>query len=54
MNFACSSQARGLDISQVLVFATDMETHELAKSLNMTSFYDEKVRLHLFLDLVEP
>lgn len=43
MNFACSSRARGIDISQVLVFATDMETYDLAHSLGMRSFFDEKV-----------
>ena len=43
LNFACSCRARGFDISQVLVFATDEETKELAKGLGMHAFYDEKV-----------
>jgi hypothetical protein len=43
MNFACSSRARGLDISNILVFATDRETLELAESLGMSAYYDEKV-----------
>jgi hypothetical protein len=43
MNFVCSSKARGLDTSQVLVFATDMETKALAESLGLTTFYDEVV-----------
>ena len=45
MNFACSSRARGLDLSQVLVFATDMETKELAEGLGLLAFYDKKVRV---------
>jgi len=44
MNFVCSSRARGFDLSQVLVFATDMETKELAEGLGLTAFYDHTVR----------
>jgi hypothetical protein len=47
-NFACSSRARNMDISSVLVFATDKETKELAESLGLTAFFDERVRA-LFL-----
>lgn len=43
MNFACSSRARGLDLSQVLVFATDVETKELAEGLGLLAFYDKSV-----------
>jgi len=42
MNFVCNSRAKGLDISQVLVFATDIETKELADGLGLTTFYDEQ------------
>lgn len=42
-NFACLSKARGIDIGHVLVFATDPETQELAESLGMAAFYDEKM-----------
>mmetsp|Transcript_31660 Transcript_31660/g.46709 ORF Transcript_31660/g.46709 Transcript_31660/m.46709 type:complete len:570 (-) Transcript_31660:53-1762(-) len=41
MNFVCSLKARGLDYSQVLLFATDVETKELAESMGVTAFYDE-------------
>jgi len=41
MNFACAAMARGLDLKQVLVFATDSETKELAEALGLTAFYDE-------------
>ena len=44
MNFVCASKARGLDISSVLVFATDQETKELAEGIGLTAFYDETVR----------
>jgi hypothetical protein len=43
-NFVCASKAKGVDLSAVLVFATDMETKELAKGLGLASFYDETVR----------
>ena len=43
MNFACSCRARGLDLSQVLVFATDTETKDLAEGLGLLTFYDETV-----------
>jgi len=44
LNFACSCRARGLDISNILLFATDRQTLELAESLGMTAYFDEKVR----------
>lgn len=43
MNFVCSVKARGLDYSQVLVFATDKETKELAESMGLTAYFDEIV-----------
>jgi hypothetical protein len=50
MNFACSAQARGFDLHQVLVFSTDLETKELAEGLGMAVFYDQTVRkLSLFI-----
>lgn len=44
-NFACSARARKIDISSVLVFATDPETKELADGLGLTAFYDERVSI---------
>ena len=54
MNFVCSAKARGLDISSVLLFATDQETKDLAEGLGLAAFYDETVswddlNLHSFL-----
>jgi hypothetical protein len=41
MNFACNARVKGLDVSNVLVFATDIETKELAESIGLTAFFDE-------------
>lgn len=41
MNFVCNAHARGLDTSQVLLFATDLETKHLAEGLGLTAFYDD-------------
>jgi uncharacterized protein YvpB len=43
MNFVCSSKARGFDISQILLFATDDETQQLATSLGLQSYFDKRV-----------
>mmetsp|Transcript_25023 Transcript_25023/g.69010 ORF Transcript_25023/g.69010 Transcript_25023/m.69010 type:complete len:601 (-) Transcript_25023:23-1825(-) len=40
-NFVCAAKSRNLDTSSILVFATDMETKELAESLGLTAFYDK-------------
>jgi hypothetical protein len=41
MNFICNARSRGLDLTPVLVFATDPETRDLAEGLGVTAFYDE-------------
>ncbi|KAL9188823.1 hypothetical protein ACHAXT_007201 [Thalassiosira profunda] len=43
MNFACAARSRGFDISNVLVFPTDLETKELAEGVGLTTFYEEKM-----------
>lgn len=43
MNFVCSSRAKGFDLSNVLVFPTDVETKELADGMGLTTFYEEKL-----------
>ncbi|CAB9514757.1 Nucleotide-diphospho-sugar transferase [Seminavis robusta] len=40
MNFVCNARSRNLDISSVLVFATDQETKDLAEGMGLTVFYD--------------
>ena len=42
MNFVCNARAKGLDVSNVLVFPTDLETKELAEGLGLATFHDEK------------
>jgi len=37
-NFVCNARARGLDLSKILVFATDKDAGELAKSLELAVF----------------
>jgi len=46
MNFVCAARSRNLDISSIIVFATDTETKELAEGLGLTAFYDKWVRKH--------
>ena len=43
MNFVCSSRSKGFDLSNVLLFPTDVETKELAEGLGLTIFYEEKI-----------
>lgn len=47
VNFVCAAKSRGLDISQVLLFATDEETRDLAEGLGLTVFYDPSVFGHI-------
>jgi len=49
MNFVCSAKARGFDLSPVIVFTTDQETTDLAQSLGLATYYDERVsNVHAF------
>ena len=51
MNFACSAQRRGFDLSNILVFPTDIETKELAEGLGLATYFDEKVcKCYVFFD----
>ena len=43
MNFVCAAKSRNLDLSAVLVFATDEETKELAEGLGLAAFFDKTV-----------
>jgi hypothetical protein len=47
VNFVCAARSRNIDISSVLLFATDPETKEIAESLGLTAFYDERVSAKL-------
>ena len=41
LNFVCSARARGLDLRNVIVFPTDVETRELAEGMGLITFYEE-------------
>lgn len=41
LNFVCGARSRGLDISSVLIFATDQETKDLAEGIGLTVFFDK-------------
>ena len=45
INFACSAKSKGIDISNVLVFATDEETKELAESVGLTAIFEKRVSI---------
>ena len=47
INFCCSAHARNLDLSSLLVFATDLETKSLLTGLGVAVFYDEQTFGHL-------
>lgn len=42
LNFACAARSKGLDVSSVLVFATDKETKELAEAIGLAVYFDER------------
>ena len=42
-NFVCNAQAKGLDLSNLLMFSTDLQTHEMCQKLGIKSFYDEVI-----------
>ena len=45
INFVCAAKSRNLDISSIIVFATDIETKELAEGLGLVAFYDKWVSI---------
>jgi len=42
-NFVCNARAKGLDLTRVIMFATDEYTLQLSKDLGIAVFYDEKI-----------
>lgn len=40
LNFICSAKSRGLDISRILLFATDKDMYDLAKSIEGISVFE--------------
>jgi hypothetical protein len=47
MNFACSARAKGFQLSNVVVFATDVKTEKIAQSMGLTTFRDERNYAHM-------
>jgi hypothetical protein len=43
VNFVCAAKSRNLDISSIIVFATDLETKNLAEGLGLVAFFDKRV-----------
>ncbi len=43
MNFVCTAQRRNLTISNAIVFATDQATYDLAISMGLAAYYEERV-----------
>ena len=50
-NFVCSSKARGFDLSNVLVVATDRKAELMAKDAGLATFYHDEVRANEFPQL---
>lgn len=44
INFVCAAKSRNLDISNIIVFTTDQETTDIATSLGLAAYYDQRVR----------
>jgi Nucleotide-diphospho-sugar transferase len=43
VNFVCHAKQRTLDLSMILVFATDIETYHLSLSLGLTTFFHDQL-----------
>jgi hypothetical protein len=43
MNFVCAARAVGMNTGNILLFATDPETVQLAESLGLAAFYDARI-----------
>merc|ERR1740124_1641480 len=39
VNFVCAARSRGIDLSNVLVFATDQKTADIAQGLGLETYY---------------
>ena len=49
VNFVCSARQRDIDLSNVIVFATDRETESIVSSLGIATYYDHRVSFHTHL-----
>ena len=51
-NFICAARSKSIDISNVVIFATDPETLKIAQGLGLAAFYDDKVTTRMMNDCV--
>ena len=49
INFVCSARSRGLDISNMIIFPTDLHSKAIAESMGLATFYSEEVNHYIFL-----
>jgi hypothetical protein len=42
-NFVCNARAKGINLSNVVMFATDPATQKLSKDLGIPAWYDESI-----------
>jgi hypothetical protein len=42
-NFVCNARAKGLDLSHIVMFATDESTYKLSQDLGIPAFFDERI-----------
>ena len=45
MNFVCTARSQHIDLSNILVFTTDLETTNIVTALGLHCYYDQRVRL---------
>lgn len=51
-NFVCSARSRGLDLSNMIIFPTDLHSKALAESMGLATFYSEEVNHYIFSSLL--
>jgi hypothetical protein len=51
LNFICNAKAKGFDLSQVLVFTTDLETQKIVEAFGVATFYDDVVGYLLYVSV---
>ena len=49
VNFVCRARARNVNLDSVLIVCTDEVTERVAKSLGLTTYFDKKVRVCVYV-----
>jgi hypothetical protein len=52
LNFVCAARSRNLDLSNIIVFTTDQEATDLANGMGLTTYFDQRVRVIIYLRAV--